>query len=443
MQNILIIGAGKSSSFLIDFLLDSSIEKNRKIIVADLQVDIALKKIKGHPQAKAVSINMEDEISRKSLIQESDLVISMLPAFLHPVIAKDCLELGKHFFTASYESEELRKLKEQIEAKNLLFLNECGLDPGLDHMSAMQVIDREKAQGHEILSFKSYTGGVLAPESEDNPWKYKFTWNPRNVVLAGQGTSRYIRNGQYKYIPYHMLFQSLDKITFEEAGEFDGYANRDSLIYRKIYGLDLIPTLLRGTLRRTGFCQSWNVFVQLGITDDSFEMDLPKSYTYMDFIDSFLPFHESKSIEDKLKEILPWVSKEVIERIQWLGFFNQEALPRFKGSPAAILQAILEKKWALKENDKDMIVMQHLFEIKTKKGIKGVISSLVSKGENQEYTAMAKTVGLPLAIAVDMFLEGKIQEKGLKIPVSKSIYEPILQELKKHHIHFKEQEWEL
>lgn len=442
MQNILIIGAGKSSSYLIDFLLDSSIEKNRKIIVADLQEDIALKKIKGHPQAKAASILLEDENSRKSLIQQSDLVISMLPAFLHPVIARDCLELGKHFFTASYESEELRKLKAQIEAKNLLFLNECGLDPGLDHMSAMQVIDREKTQGHEILSFKSYTGGVLAPESEDNPWKYKFTWNPRNVVLAGQGTSRFIRNGQYKYIPYHMLFQRLDKITFEEAGEFDGYANRDSLIYRKVYGLNDIPTLLRGTLRRTGFCQSWNVFVQLGMTDDSFEMDLPKSSTNRDFIDSFLPFHESKSIEEKLKEILPWAGKEVMEKIQWLGFFNQEAIPRFQGSPAAILQAILEKKWALKENDKDMIVMQHLFEIKTAKGIKRVVSSLVSKGENQEYTAMAKTVGLPLAIAVDMFLDGKIKEIGLKIPVSKSIYQPILEELEKHNIRFQEIEIE-
>lgn len=442
MQNILIIGAGKSSSYLIDFLLDSSIEKNRKIIVADLQEDTALKKIKGHPQAKAASIHLEDENSRKSLVRESDLVISMLPAFLHPVIAKDCLELGKHFFTASYESEELRKLKEQVEAKNLLFLNECGLDPGLDHMSAMQVIDREKAQGHEILSFKSYTGGVLAPESEDNPWKYKFTWNPRNVVLAGQGTSRFIRNGQYKYIPYHMLFQRLDKITFEEAGEFDGYANRDSLIYRKVYGLDDIPTILRGTLRRKGFCQSWNVFVQLGMTDDSFEMDLPKSYTYRDFLDSFLPFHESKSIEEKLKEILPWAGKEVMEKIQWLGFFNQEVLPRFQGSPAAILQAILEKKWALKENDKDMIVMQHLFEIKTPKGIKRVISSLVSKGVNQEYTAMAKTVGLPLAIAVDMFLDGTIKAKGLKIPVSQSIYQPILRELENYNIRFQEMEFE-
>ncbi|RZS94795.1 saccharopine dehydrogenase family protein [Cecembia calidifontis] len=443
MQNILIIGAGKSSAYLIDFLLETSIEKNRQITVADLQEELALKKIKEHPHAKASSIRLEDDLSRKKLIQQNDLVISMLPAFLHPVIAKDCLELGKHFFTASYESEELRKLKTQIESKNLLFLNECGLDPGLDHMSAMQVIEREKALGHEILSFKSYTGGVLAPESEDNPWKYKFTWNPRNVVLAGQGVSRYIRNGKYKYIPYHMLFQRLDKISFEEAGEFDGYANRDSLIYRKVYGLEEIPTLLRGTLRRSGFCQSWNVFVQLGMTDDSFEMALPETYTYRDFLDSFLPYHETKIMEEKLKEILPWVDKEVMEKIQWLGFFNQESLPKFQGSPAAILQAILEKKWALKENDRDMIVMQHLFDIKTPKGIKRVVSSLVSKGENQEYTAMAKTVGLPLAIAVDMFLDGKIKDKGLKIPIAKSIYEPILQELEKHHIHFKEQEWKL
>lgn len=438
MQNILIIGAGKSSSYLVDFLLESSLKKNRKIIVADQQEDIAQKKIKGHPQAKAASIHLEDENNRKNLIQQNDLVISMLPAFLHPVIARDCLELGKHFLTASYESEELRKLKDQIESKNLFFLNECGLDPGLDHMSAMSVIDREKALGHEILSFKSYTGGVLAPESEDNPWKYKFTWNPRNVVLAGQGTSRFIRNGRYKYIPYHMLFQRLEKITFEEAGEFDGYPNRDSLIYRKLYGLDNIPTLLRGTLRRIGFCQSWNVFVQLGMTDDSFEMDLPKSYTYRDFLDSFLPFHESKNIEEKLSDTLPWINKEVIEKIQWLGFFNPDILPRFQGSPAAILQAILEEKWNLKENDKDMIVMQHLFEIKTPKGIKRVISSLVSKGKNQEYTAMAKTVGLPLAIAVDLFLDGKIKEKGLKIPVSKSIYQPILEELEKHNIRFQE-----
>ncbi|WP_106566771.1 saccharopine dehydrogenase C-terminal domain-containing protein [Cecembia rubra] len=443
MQNILIIGAGKSSAYLIDFLLENSIEKNRKIIVADLEEDIAQKKIKGHPQAKAATIIVEDEGNRKSLIQQSDIVISMLPAFLHPIIAKDCLEMGKHFFTASYESEDLRKLKDQIGAKNLLFLNECGLDPGLDHMSAMQVIEREKALGHEILSFKSYTGGVLAPESEDNPWKYKFTWNPRNVVLAGQGVSRFIRDGKFKYIPYHMLFQRLDKISFEDAGEFDGYPNRDSLVYRRVYGLESIPTILRGTLRRSGFCQSWNVFVQLGMTDDSFEMDLPKNYTLLDFIDSFLPFHKYKTIQEKLKEILPWVDEEVIEKINWLGLFSAENLPRSKGSPAAILQAILEKKWALNENDRDMIVMQHLFEIKTPKGIKKLTSSLVCKGQNQAYTAMAKTVGLPLAIAVDMFLEGKIKEKGLLIPISKSIYQPILSELEKYNIQFQERQYEI
>ncbi|MDX5478062.1 MAG: saccharopine dehydrogenase NADP-binding domain-containing protein, partial [Cyclobacteriaceae bacterium] len=257
MQTILIIGAGKSSTFLIEYLLKTATVKSRTIIVADISKEVADKKIKNHHHAIAAKINLDDAESRKTLVQKSDVVISMLPAFLHPIIAKDCLELGKHFFTASYESEDLRKLQDEINAKGLLFLNECGLDPGIDHMSAMKIIDHEKAMGNEITSFKSYTGGVLAPESEDNPWKYKFTWNPRNVVLAGQGVSRFIRNGKYKYIPYHMLFKRLEKISFEEVGDFDGYANRDSLSYRKIYGLDQIPTLLRGTLRRSGFCQSW------------------------------------------------------------------------------------------------------------------------------------------------------------------------------------------
>lgn len=440
MQTILIIGAGKSSTFLIDYLLKTATVKSRTIIVADISKEVAGKKIKNHPHAIAAEINLDDAESRKILIQKSDVVISMLPAFLHPIIAKDCLELGKHFFTASYESEDLRKLQDEINAKGLLFLNECGLDPGIDHMSAMKIIDHEKAIGNEIISFKSYTGGVLAPESEDNPWKYKFTWNPRNVVLAGQGVSRYIRNGKYKYIPYHMLFKRLEKISFEEVGDFDGYANRDSLSYRKIYGLDQIPTLLRGTLRRSGFCQSWDVFVQLGLTDDTFEMDLPQGFSKREFLNSFLPYSETQSVEEKLQELLPWVNDEILEKIQWLGLLDDSPLPKTKGSPAAILQLILEEKWILLPEDKDMIVMQHAFEVKTSRGTKRITSSLICKGENQEATAMAKTVGLPLAIAVDLFLDGKIEEKGLLIPVTKNLYEPILNLLEKEGIIFQEQE---
>ncbi|MFD2033165.1 saccharopine dehydrogenase family protein [Belliella marina] len=438
MQTILIIGTGKSSVYLIEHLIQTTATKNRKIILADISEEIAAQKSQGNPYVESKAIKLGDRNNRHLIIKTADVVISMLPAFLHPVIAKDCLELGKHFFTASYESEEMRELSDEIKEKGLLFLNECGLDPGIDHMSAMRIIDEEKAAGHKILGFKSYTGGVLTPECEDNPWKYKFTWNPRNVVLAGQGVSRFIRNGRYKYIPYHMLFRRLETISFDEVGDFDGYPNRDSLIYRQIYGLEEIPTLLRGTLRRAGFCQSWDVFVQLGLTDDSFKMDLPEGFTARMFVNSFLPYHEEKSVESKIKELLPWVTDEIIGKITWLGLLDDIELPIRKGSPASILQVILEDRWALKPEDKDMIVMQHLFEIQTDKGIKKITSSLVCKGKNQIYTAMAKTVGLPLAIAVDLFLDGKIKARGLHIPITPEFYLPILKSLEEENIIFQD-----
>lgn len=438
MQTILIIGAGKSSTYLIDYLIKSAPEKRRRIILADVSKDIAEKKLRGQNNTLAAEINLKDPQSRRSLIEKSELVISMLPAFLHPIVAQDCLDLGKHFFTASYESDELRKMKEAINSKGLLFLNECGLDPGIDHMSAKQIIDREKEAGNKIISFKSYTGGLLAPESEDNPWKYKFTWNPRNVVLAGQGVSRYIENGEFKYIPYHMLFRRLEKISFQEVGDFDAYANRDSLVYRKIYELDSIPTLLRGTLRRSGFCKSWDIFVQLGMTDDTFKMDLPIGFTNRQFLNVFLPYHESKSVEDKIQELLPWVDEEIMDKINWLGLMEDWPMSRTKGSPADLLQDLLEKKWALNPEDKDMIVMQHLFEVKTPSENKTIISSLVCKGDNQAHTAMAKTVGLPLAMAVDLFLDGDIKAKGLRLPITPDFYEPILKKLEKEGIVFTE-----
>lgn len=438
MQTILILGTGKSAIYLIEYLIGTAEAKNRQIILADISEEIAAEKSGDSPFVTAKAINLKDKENRQSLLQLADVVISMLPAFLHPLIAKDCLELKKHLFTASYESEELKNMKHEIEEKNLLFLNECGLDPGIDHMSAMKIIHEEQARGNNIKSFKSYTGGVLTPESENNPWKYKFTWNPRNVVLAGQGVSRFIRNGKYKYIPYHMLFRRLETISFDEVGDFDGYPNRDSLSYRKIYGLDEIPTLLRGTLRRAGFCQSWDVFVQLGMTDDSFVMDLPEGFTTRMFINSFLPYDEVRSLETKIKELLPWVTDEILEKVAWLGLFEENELPLRKGSPAAIFQVILEEKWKLQSADKDMIVMQHLFEIETPQGIKKLTSSLVCKGENQTYTAMAKTVGLPLAMAVDLFLDGKIKVRGLHTPIIPEIYDPILKMLEKENIVFEE-----
>jgi len=438
MHTILILGGGKSATFLIDFLADSCSLKNRRLILADLDLSLASKKLRNRPNTEAKELNIEDEKLRKELIQNSDVVISMLPAFMHPIVAKDCVDLNKHFFSASYESKEMRKLKTEIESKRLFFLNECGLDPGIDHMSAMKIIGDAKKKGDEIISFRSYCGGLLAPESEDNPWKYKFTWNPRNVVLAGQGTSRYIEKGDLKFVPYHQLFKRLETIKFDGLGEFDGYPNRDSLSYLPVYGLEKIPTMLRGTLRRAGYCKAWDVFVQLGMTDDSFQMELPEGTTLRQFMNSFLPYNSEQSVEEKLGDVISDLDFPVFEKLQWLGFFGKKQLPKTSGTPAQLLQAILEKDWALSPEDKDMIVMQHLFEIKSEKGIEKLTSSLVCYGEDATYTAMAKTVGLPLAIAVDLFLDQKINLTGLHVPVLPEIYNPILGKLALEGIRFEE-----
>ncbi len=438
MKNILILGAGKSSAYLIDYLADSCVHKSRKLVLADLDLKLAETRLKNRPGTHPAELDSGDELKRRTLISQADVVISMLPAAMHPLVAKDCLDLGKHFFTASYETDSMRKMRSEIDQKGLFFLNECGLDPGIDHMSAMKIIHQAQSKGEQILSFKSYCGGLLAPESEDNPWKYKFTWNPRNVVLAGQGTSKYIEKGDLKYVPYHQLFRRLETIHFPGLGDFDGYPNRDSLSYRKVYGLESIPTMLRGTLRRAGFCRAWDVFVQLGMTDDSFQMELPEKSTFRQFLNSFLPWHQELSVEEKLAQLVPDLDFPMFEKIQWLGFFENRLLPKTSGSPAEILQAILEKDWALQPEDNDMIVMQHLFEIQTSDRLKKMTSSLVSFGKDAVYTAMAKTVGLPLAMAVDLFMEGKIQLTGLHLPVVPEIYEPILAELEKWGIRFEE-----
>ncbi|QDH79136.1 saccharopine dehydrogenase [Echinicola soli] len=441
MKTILIIGAGKSSKVLVDFLLKDAQTKERKLILADVDARVAEKKLGGHPAGTARSIDIHDTEKLGELVKQADLVVSMVPAFLHPLVAKVSIREGKHFFSASYESPEMRALAGEIKQKGLFFLNECGLDPGIDHMSAMKLIDTEKADGHNIVLFKSYCGGLLSPESEsNNPWRYKFTWNPRNVVLAGQSTSQFIRNGRYKFIPYHMLFRRTDLVTFKETGDFDGYANRDSLSYRKVYGLEGIPTIIRGTLRRAGFCKSWDVLVQLGLTDNSFQMDLPHDFTMRMFINSFLPYDPIHRVEEKIQRLLPWVDSAIMEKLAWLGLFDETPLPIFKGSPADILQGILEDKWKLTPTDKDMVVMQHQLETESPAGIrKKITSSMVIKGENHEYTAMAKTVGLPLAAAIDLFLEGKIQLRGLHLPIKKEIYSPVLELLAANGIHFEEE----
>jgi saccharopine dehydrogenase-like NADP-dependent oxidoreductase len=440
MNKILIIGAGRSTSSLISYLLKRSDKYNWHITVADTNIQLAETKIKGFKNARAISFDVADPEERAAAIKENDLVISMLPAFMHGDVARDCIKYGKHVATASYVSAEMRELDAEAKQKGLLMLNECGLDPGIDHASAMKIIDELKHKGAEITFFKSYCGGLVAPESNDNPWGYKFSWNPRNVILAGQGTAQFLEEGQLKFIPYNRLFTQIDSISVEGYGSFDAYANRDSIGYKEPYGLHSVKTLLRGTLRQTGYCKAWNVFVKLGLTDDGYKIHDADKLNYTQLMGSFLP-EGNGTVKDRLKAFMgsEW-NPDIETKLDYLELFDNKKVRMKEGSPAQLLQDLLEEKWKLKHGDKDMIVMQHLFRYKLNGKEHKLFSSLVVVGDDEEHTAMAKTVGLPLAITVKNFLTGKFQLSGVQIPIVKEIYEPLLTELEELGIVFKEHE---
>ncbi len=441
MRKILIVGAGKSSPYLIKYLLDKSQEEELLIHITDLDTN-HLKKYQKYENCKVSPINISSEREREEFISESDLVISMLPARFHIILAKSCLKLKRNLLTASYVSEEMKTLTDDIKNSELLFLNEMGLDPGIDHMSAKKIIDELVANGAKINSFKSYTGGLIAPESDNNKWNYKFTWNPRNVVLAGQGIpAKYIENNKYKYIPYNRLFKNTEKIKIEKYGQFEVYPNRDSLKYREIYSLNNIKTMIRGTIRKVGFSESWNMFVKLGLTNDSFRISNSENMSYKEYVNCFLPYDDKLSIEEKLQRVLS-ISKgdEKWEKIKEIDILSSnKKIPLKNASPAQILEYILKDAWKLEKKDKDMIVMYHEFGYETSLGEnEKIISTMVCKGKDDTYTAMAKTVGLPLAISSILLLNNKINLTGIHTPIDKEIYNPVLKELEANGINFEE-----
>lgn len=440
MKNIFIAGAGRSSGALIRYLLDYSVSKNLTVTVGDTSPDQINLITGNHPSSRPVVFDVNDAAQRHLRISEADIVISLMPPHLHLPLIKDCVSLKKHFLNASYINDETLSFNNAARDAGILVLCECGLDPGIDHMSAMEVIDRLRDEGCELKSFKSYTGGLVAPESNDNPWGYKFSWNPRNVILAGQGTARYIQEGKYKYLPYNRLFTDIENIDVKGYGRFEGYANRDSLSYRHHYGIDNIPTLLRGTLRYKGFCRAWNVFAQLGLTDDSYRIEKSEQLTYRELVRALLPSNsKGNSEQDEVATMfgLP-VDGEAMTMVTWTGIFEDIQIGLPNASPAMILQHLLEGKWKLMPHDKDMIVMQHQFGFIRNGKNESITSSLVVKGDDATHTAMAKTVGLPLAIAARLILENKIQLNGVHIPVKREIYEPVLQELKNLGVGFEE-----
>lgn len=442
MTKILVIGAGRSAISLINYLVAHAEQLHWEITVADRDEQLAQSRAGNRAHIKSMGFDIRNEHSRRQLISAHDFVISMLPAFMHGDVARDCVEMGKHMATASYVSEEMKALDKSAREKNILLLNECGLDPGIDHASAMQLIDHIKNQGGEVLDFYSYCGGLVAPASNNNPWGYKFSWNPRNVVVAGQNTAQYIENGKIRFIPYSRIFSQINTITVAGYGIFDAYANRDSLSYREVYQLNKIRTLLRGTLRQAGFCKAWNVLVKLGWTDDHTIIENASALTMIDWLEASLPIGNG-GIVDRLSELMgETIDQSTLSMLDYLGLFGDEKLPLPSGTAAQILQAILEPKWKLVSGDRDLVLMQHQLTYSlpsTGNTIHRLTSTLALEGKDDVNTAMALTVGLPLAIVVKLFLTKKINLQGVQIPIVPEIYNPMLAELAQHGVTFKEE----
>lgn len=440
MQNLLILGAGRSTYFLITNLVTEARKHDWQITVADLyqaQLDTVLE---GHDQVQGQQINLQDADERCKLIRGYDVVISMLPAHMHPEIGRDCLAENAHLLTASYLSEEMKALHEEAAQKGLLFLNELGLDPGIDHMSAKQVIDRLKNAGATIKGFHSHTGGLVAPESDDNPWHYKISWSPMNVVKAGQTWAQAKVNGKHKIIPYQQLFKRLETIEIPGYGSFEGYFNRNSLQYQDVYELQDADTVVRGTLRKPGFCQSWDLLVQTGLTNDDFTLDL-EGHTYRQFVDMFLPERAGMGTREKLADFLQIdPDSEAFERMEWLGLLEDEPIPEKRASPAEVMTHLLSRKWQMKPSDKDLIVMVHRFDYELNGQFHQLKSYLTLEGVDAQKTAMAKTVGLPLAVAARLLMQREIELSGVHIPVQKALYEPLLNALQEYGIEFREEE---
>lgn len=500
MKHILLFGAGKSATVLIHFLQDLSLQKNWTVTVADSNKELLNEKVKETSLVNKVVVNIENADERQKQIAKADIVISMMPPQLHFLIAMDCILFKKNLLTASYLDEKIKALAPQIKDNDLLFLYEMGLDPGIDHMSAMEMINNIREQGGIITSFKSHCGGLIAPESDDNPWHYKISWNPKNVVNAGKAGATIKEDGEIKFIPYENLFNTENLVSISSDSLYAYYANRDSLSYMPLYNLEKVETFMRTTLRHPDFFIGWKNLIDLKLTTDDEKVDTT-NLTIRDFFKQHLHAHGYDDWMNNLIMKTMTSSKEMLNNIQvmmrnmeeegitekdisneeiitvdkegnlnsvnatqaaaniamqmhqsktsfkqllFLGIGDDETLIN-KGicTVAEILQFILEKKLALNTNDKDLIIMLHEIEYSISQKKYYIRALLQIEGKNSSETAMATTVGLPLGIAAQLILEGNIKVKGLQIPIIEEIYKPVLHQLQQHQIIFEEENFEL
>lgn len=439
MQTILVAGAGKSSTYLIHYLLSHAPRNKWRVVVADGSADAIAEKTKGSPYATSAVIDITSSADRQRLVQQADIVVSLMPPHLHIHLAKDCLTFKKNLITSSYASPEMREMDAAVKAADLMFMCEMGLDPGIDHMTASQIIHSTQRVAAIITSFKSYCGGLIAPESDDNPWRYKFSWNPKNIITAGLGGARFLQNGKEVEVPYGEIFENNKKIKVDGLSSLAYYPNRDSLRYLELYEVPEVKTFLRATLRYPDFCKGWNALIKVGLTDE--QDNISELKTYHDWTAAKTGYTNNVSLKEHVANLLAVKPEDkIIDLLEWMGIFSEQPIPDQPATSAELLLKLLLNKWEMKPDDKDMVVMQHEVEyLHRNKKIK-LTSSMVLKGENREYSAMAKTVGLPMGILARIAMNKKLpQVKGVHIPNMPSIYRPVMTELHHHGIHFVEE----
>ncbi len=424
MKRVLVLGAGLVSRPLVHYLTE---KEDLEVTVASRTVSKAEALVEGRERGSALALDVGDERALERQIAEHDLAVSLLPAPKHPLVAGICLEHGKHMATTSYIGDEMKALDEPARKAGLTFINECGVDPGIDHMSAMRVIDAVREKGGKVVSFRSYCGGLPAPEANDNPIGYKFSWAPRGVLVAATNPARFLKDGEVVEVPGDELFADPEIVEVPGAGKFEGYPNRDSLPYIEMYGLEGVRTMFRGTLRNPGHCESWYQWVKLGLFDTAWRSDL-EGLTYKRFMQGFAggAGNLRKGIASELD--IP-EDHPAVEKLEWLGLFNDSPVDVRQGGNVDVIASRMLEKCPFRDKERDMIALQHEFVVDYPDGEQKLYSSLVDFGIPGGDSAMARTVSLPVAIAARLIVEGELDQRGVVAPVEPEVYDPILDEL--------------
>lgn len=433
IHNVLILGAGMVVQPMVDYLLENNIE----VTVASRTLAKAQKVIRNHELGRAIAWTIDDLERLENMVRSHDLVVSLLPYTHHVTVANLCIRHITNMVTTSYVSDAMKALDSDARAAGIIILNEIGVDPGYDHMTAMRIIDKVHDEGGQIEEFYSLCGALAAPEALDNPFNYKFSWSPKGVVMAGNNDARYLENGQEVYKPTEDLFKNPLQIVFPGIGLMEVYPNRNSLPYIDLYGIPEVKTLYRGTFRYKNWCETMDLMKALGLTQyDEYPLS---GFSYSDFTAKVAGLEKATDLKMAIAEKFGLSSDApALEALDWLGLFSEAPVHLESGSPFDVVSDLMINKMMLGEGEKDMVIMQHMFTVKKPDGKREKIESRLLDYGDEKYTSIARTVALPAAIAVKMILDGMIDLKGVHIPIRRDIYEPVLNELEKLGIKMEE-----